>query len=115
MSRRDPLKPLLLRPLPEDAELHLAIAHHVGVWSDALLIAFEEILHHLLTIFLHEVHHAELDAELIGHGSRILDVLLPRAMANDVFLIDPVLHVGPDHVMPLADEQGGGDTAVHAS
>ena len=57
----------------------------------------------------------ELDAELIGYGACVFDVFLPGAMTNDVFLIDPIFHVGPDHVMSLADEQCGSHTTVHAS
>jgi len=47
--------------------------------------------------------------------SGVGDVLHPRAVADDVVLVDPVLHVGADNVVPLLLEQKGGDTAVDAA
>ena len=111
----DGLKAVLLRPVPEDTEFHLAVAHHIGIRRDAGLVAFKEVFHDLFAILRHEIDHSKRDAELLCHGLRIGDVLLPRAVADDVFLVDPVLHVHAGHVMPCADELGRGHAAVHAS
>src|SRR5439155_9222658 len=63
----------------------------------------------------HQIYHAKLDSEVRGRGTRILDVLLPRAMADDVIFVDPILHVGAGDVAALLFEQQSGDGAVDSA
>ncbi len=96
----------------EDAELHFAVAHHIGVRGDAAFIAVEEVFDDALFVLVDEVDDAELDAEGVGGGAGVFDVLLPRAIAEDVFLVDPVFHVGADDLRALFLEEKSGDRAV---
>lgn len=99
----------------EDAEFDLAVAHDVRVGRDAGLVAGEEIVDDAGAVFLHEVDHAEGNAEGFGDGGGVLDVLLPRAVAEDLVLVDPVFHVGAFDGVALLFEEQGGDGGVDAS
>jgi len=99
----------------EHAELHLAVAHHVGIRREAAPIAVEQVIHDQPAVIGHEVDHAKLDAEPVGDGAGVGDVLLPRAVADDLVLVDPVLHVRAHDVVTLLLEQQGGDGAVHSA
>jgi hypothetical protein len=106
---------VLAGPGAEYAELDLAVAHDVGVGREAAGIAVEQVGDDPVAIVLHEIDHAELDAEMVADGAGVIDVLLPGTMADDVVLVDPVFHVRADdgHALPLEDE--GGDRAVDAA
>ena len=108
-------KPLGLRPGAEHAELDLAVAHDVRVWREPAGIAVEQVGDDTLTILGHQVDHAELDPEPVADGARVHDVLLPRALADHVVLVDPVLHVRAHEFVALPLEQQGGDGAVDSA
>ena len=99
----------------KDAEFDFAVAHDIGIWGDAILISGEEVFDDAGAVVAHEVDDAELNAEAVGDGAGVLDVLLPRAVAEDVFLIDPVLHVSAHDLMALLQQEGGGGAAVNAA
>ena len=103
------------RKFEEHPELHLPVAHRVGIGGDPLRVAAQQVSDDPLAVFAHEVDHPEPDADLVGDPPGVLDVLLPRAMAGDVLLVDPVLHVGAGDLVPLLLEQGRGHAAVHAA
>src|ERR1019366_7686854 len=99
----------------QHAELHTAVAHHVGIGGETALVAVEEIIHHEVAVVLHEIYHAKFDAELVGHGAGILNVLHPRAMADDIVLVDPVFHVRAHNVVPLPFQQERGNRPVDSA
>lgn len=106
---------VIARPRAEHAELDLAVAHHVGIRREAAGVAVEEVVDDFCAIIAHQIYDVKLEADLLGDSARIDDVLLPRAVADDVFLVDPVLHVSADDVVALLLEQQGGDGAVDAT
>ena len=75
----------------------------------------EEVVEHALAILLGEAHAMQRDAELDGHGARILEIL--RAGAVGIVVL-PVAHVEPVHIEAGAFQQQRGnrgvDTAGHA-
>ena len=111
----DAFEAVVARPVPQHAEFHLAIAHHIRIGRDAGLVAFEEVFHDLLAVFGHEIDDAKRDAELLGDSAGILDVLLPRAMADDVLLVDPILHVHAMHLVSGTNEDRSCHAAVHSA
>lgn len=115
MAGGDGGEPVIARIGAEHAKFDFAVAHDVGVRREALRVTVEEIRDHALAILLHEIHDAELDAETVANGAGIVDVLLPRTVADDFVLVDPILHVGSDDGHALALEDEGGDGAVDAA
>ncbi len=99
----------------EYAEFHFAVAHHIGIGREAVLITVEQVIHDESAVIVHEIHDAEFDAELVGDGAGVVDVLHPRTIAEDIVLVDPVLHVRADDLEALLLEEKGGDTAVDAA
>jgi len=77
----------------EDAELHLAVAHDVGVWRDAFLVALDEVVDNLFAVFVDEVDDLVVDPEMGGYLAGILDVLLCRAVGQRHFLVHPGAYV----------------------
>ena len=106
---------VIFGPGAEYAELDLAITHHIWVGREAVLITVEQVGDNAFAVVLHEVDDAKFNSESVAHGAGVLDVLLPRAVADDVVLVDPVLHVGADEVVPLLFEQERGDGAVNSA
>ena len=97
----DGLKPIFQGVVEKDAEFNFAVAHDIGIGGDAILISGEEVINNAGSVVAHEVDDAELDAEAVGDGAGVFDVLLPWAIAEDVFLIDPVFHVGAHDLVAL--------------
>ena len=79
------------------------------------MIGGQKVVDHPATVFAHEVHHAERDSDRVGSGPRINDVLLPWAIAEDLALVDPVLHIGTLDRQALPLEKQGGNRAVDAT
>ena len=86
-----------------------------SVVHPAFLVTHENAAVELDHALAHQVHDAELDPELLAHGAGVRDILFPGAMTRDVFLVDPVLHVGALDGVALACEQQGGGGAVNAA
>jgi hypothetical protein len=57
----------------------------------------------------------ELDPELLGDAPGVFDIFHPRAVPDDVVLVDPVFHVRAHDVAPLLLEQERGDGAVDSA
>lgn len=64
---------------------------------------------------MHEVDDAEGDAERVGYGGGVFDVLLPGAVAEDLVFVYPVFHVGAFDGVALFFEEQGGYGGVDAS
>ena len=102
-------------PRAQDAKFDLAVAHHVGIGREAVGVAFQQVVHDAFAVIAHEVDDVELDAEVVGDAAGIVDILLPRAVTDDVVLVDPVFHVGAHEIVALLFEEQGGDGAVDAA
>ena len=72
-------------------------------------------MHDALAVITHEVDDVELDAEVVGDAAGIVDILLPRAVADHVVFVDPVFHVGAHEFVALLFEEQGCDGAVDAA
>ena len=115
MTRREILESLGHRELAEDPELHLAVAHHVRIRGDALAVAREQVIDDPVAILLGEAENAELHSEEVTDGARVADVLLPRTVARQSFLVRPVFHVGANDLVPLLKQERRRHTGVHAT
>ena len=111
----DRRKAVLLRPGQEQAELDLPVAEDVRIRGEAAGIAVEQALDDQLPVFPHQVDHLELDPDLLGDPPGVGDVLLPGAAADDVVLVDPVLHVRPRDVASLLLQEQRRDGAVDSA
>ena len=115
VSGSDGVETVVAAPLGEDAELDVPVAHHIGIRREAALVAVEEVGDDAVAILFHKIDDPERHAEVLGHSPGIDDVLLPWAIADDIILIDPVLHVGRLDVFVGLLKQQGGDGAVDAA
>ena len=98
------------------AELHSAVAHHVGVWRESAAVSVYEVFDNLLVVLLDEIDNFEIDPELFRHGLAVEDVLMPRAVSENVdsLFVDPRFHIGGGHVFALLFEEGERDGTVNA-
>ncbi len=99
----------------EDAKLNAAIAHHIRIGGEPVLVAVEKIIHDQPTVVVHEIDDAKFNAELIRDRAGIGDILHPRAMADHVIFIDPIFHIRADHREALLLQEESGDAAVDAA
>ena len=83
-------------PRAENAEFHFPVAHDVGIRGKPAGVTVEQVGYNALLIVAHQIHDAELNAKRVADGPRVVDVLHPGAMSDDIVLVDPVFHVGPD-------------------
>jgi len=103
-----------VRVVTQNPELHLAVTHNVGVRRNAAPVAVDQVFDDAVVIVADKVADGEGDAELFANGARIDDVLLPRAMRLDFFLVNPVLHVSARNVVARFFKEQGGNGAINA-
>ena len=113
VTGRDALKTLFQCVVQQHAELDFAVAEHIRVRRSADAVAFQQVVDDAGAVLFDEIHHAQLNAQHAADGARVLDILLPGALARDAFLIDPVFHVSAHHLVSLLHEQSRGHCAVH--
>ena len=99
----------------KNSEFDLAIAHDIRVWCNPGFVAIEQVIDDPLAVVFHQVHHAERDVEGIGYCLGVLDILLPGTVAEDIVLVDPILHVSAFNGIALLFEQESGDAAINAA
>src|SRR5690606_8283514 len=75
----------------------------------------EQVGDDTVAILIHEVDDAKRNAEVIGDGAGVDDVLLPRAIADDLVPVDRVLHVGGLGVVADLLQAPRGHGAVRAA
>src|SRR5581483_2263620 len=101
----------------ERSELDLGVAKDIGVRRPPGGVFAQELRKHALLVLGGKVHRLELDANHVGRGRGIDQVLARRAVFVGVVVL-PVLHEEADHVIALALEQQRGyrriDAARHA-
>src|SRR5438876_968116 len=96
-----------------DAELDLAIAEHVRIWSPACTLLVEEILEDARLVFGREAHPVQGNIELLRDGPGVLEVLCGCTVA--VVVLFPVAHEEPLHRPTLFLEQQGGHGGIHSA
>ncbi len=101
--------------LLENAELHLAVAHDVGVRGDPVLIALDEVVDDLFAVFVDQIDDLVVDPQVCGDRARILDVLLGGAVGQRHFLVHPGADVGAGHVVAPLFQAKSRHGAVHAA
>src|SRR5574340_499423 len=74
----------------------------------------QEVAEHALLVFHGETHRLDRDADGIGDGHRVQQVLARRAVFVAVVVL-PVLHEQADDIIALLLEQQRGDRGVHAA
>ncbi len=111
------VKALAQRVVEEDAKLHLAIAHDVGIGRGPATIAGHQVVHHALAVIADEVDDLEVDAEVPGDGFGVGDVLLPGTVGKNVaaFLVHPGAHVSAGDVVSGVFEAQCGHGAIDAA
>ena len=117
MSRGDGVVAVGQRSAQEDPELHLAVADDVRVGGQPVPVAIDEVLDDGLAVVLDEVEDAEGQAQVLGHGLRVADVILPGAFAGkrEALLVHPGSEIGGMDLVPLLLEQERRHGAVDAA
>jgi len=102
------------RPLERDTELDLAVAEHVGIGRAAGRVLTQEVPEHALAVFSGEARAVQGNAELRGHGTRILEIA-PGGAVGIVVVLFPVAHEEPLDVPAGLLEEQRGDRGVDPS
>ena len=95
------------------AELDLAVAQHIGIRRATGTILGKEISEHTVAVLRGEVHRVQLDAELRGDPSRILEIFRRRAVA--LLVVVPVVHEQRLHVVAGPPQQQCRDGGIDAT
>ena len=109
------------RVVEKRLELDLGVAQHVGVGGTAGLVLAQELGEHPVAVVGGKVDMLDLDPEHVGHGRRVDEIFVRRAVARlprrrvQLVVALPVLHENGHHLMPLLLEQPGGDGRIHAA
>ena len=91
----DLLSPQAHRVVEERLELDLGVAQHIGVRRAAGSVLTQEFGEHAVLVFGGEIHRLELDADDIGRGRGVDQVLAGRAVLVGIVVL-PVLHEEAD-------------------
>ena len=78
MPGRDPFRAEGQRVVEKGVELDLAVAEHIRVRRAPAFVFGQEVGEHPLAVFADEVHRLDLDANHIGHGCRVDQILARR-------------------------------------
>ncbi len=109
--------PQLDRVIEERLELDLRIAQHVRIRRTAGCVLAQELGKHAVPVLGGEVDGFKLDADHVGRGGRVDQVLSRRAVLVVVIVL-PVLHEQADDLVALLFQQPrrdrGVDPARHA-
>ncbi|OIQ82064.1 hypothetical protein GALL_361650 [mine drainage metagenome] len=97
--------------IEKGAELDLGIAQDVGVGRAAGTVFLQEVGKYLVLVFLAEIDGLDLDADAVGDGNGIHQVLPCRAERFRVVVL-PVLHEQADHFIALLLQQQRGDGRI---
>ena len=100
MTGGDLLRAQPHRVVEEGLELDLGVAQHVGVGRAAGLVFAQELGEDAVLVLGREVDMLDLDADHVGHGGGVHEVLVGRAVFA-VVVVFPVLHEDADHVVAL--------------
>jgi len=95
----------------ESAELDFGVAQHIRVRRTTGLVFGKEGGEHALAVFLGEVDHFDVDADLVGDTHHV-DQILARRAVFVVIVVFPVLHEKADHVPALLLQKQGGDRRI---
>ena len=110
------IRPQFLCRFPKCRELDFPVAQHIRVGSPSGRIFRKHIVHHLLAVFLAQIHKIERYSNLAGHHLRHKAVLFPFALSvQGGGGIVPVLHKQSEHIISLPLEQQGSHTGVNPS
>ena len=104
----DAIGPEFQRVIEERAKLDFGIAQNVGIRRAAGAILRQEIIENTFLVLGREVDGFDVDADPLGNGDGIDQVLAGGAMLVGVVVL-PVLHEQPEDVVPLALQQERGD------
>ena len=111
----DGVKAVVFRPSSKHAEFNFPVAHDIRVWGEPAGVAIQKIVDDFGAVIAHEIDDAKLDPEVVGHGAGVVDVPLPRAVADNVILVDPIFHVSAHEGVTLGFEQESSDGAIDAA
>ena len=92
----------------EGVELDLAVAQHVRIRRAAAFVFPQEVGEHPRAIFGGEIDGLDVDADDVGHG-RGIDEVLPRRTVSIGVVVFPVLHEHADDLVSLTLEQPSGN------
>ena len=98
----------------EGAELDLCVAENVGIGRAASAVFAQKVGEDALAVFLREVDGLDVDADHVGDGARVDEVLTGGAVFA-VIVVLPVLHEEADDVVALLLEEPGADRGVDAA
>ena len=118
MPGHDAVEAQHARPFIELAELQIPVAVDARVGRPAGFIAAHKLLNHLLPKLRLKVENIKRDAELIGDGARVLDVVQRAAglrAGKSCVLVGVQLHHAAGAGIPGIDHQLSGNAAVHAA
>ena len=94
------------------AELHLAVAQHIGVGREASRMVGDELGEHAIAVFGSEVHAMQRDTQFVCNALRVLQVGGGRAVA---VVVVPVRHVEAFHTVACFEQTPSGNGGIDAS
>ncbi len=111
VPRREALGAQPARVIEANAELHFAVAEHVGIRRTASREFGQEILEHARAIFRSETHAVQGYSKFLRDRPGVLEVGCGGAIA--VVVLGPVGHEQRLDLPAGVDEQRGGDGGIH--
>src|SRR5690606_7900101 len=98
----------------ERLELDFAVAEDIRVGRTSGLVLGEEVLEDVVPVFGGEIGGVQLDADPVADGLRVGEIFLGGAVLGTVVFL-PVLHEQAFYLIPLFEQQKGGNGGVYAA
>ena len=95
-------------------ELDLGIAQHVRIRRAPGGVLAQEFAEHAILVLNGEIHHLQVDADDIGNGGNV-NQILARGAVFVIIIVLPVLHEQAGDLMAGTLEQQRGHSRIHAT
>ena len=104
---------VLATPFFEGTEFDELVAHHVGIGRQPLLHRLDSVAHHVVPVFLVQVHLLKAAAVFFGDVGSDLDVLFGRTVNVSLLILHADADIEDVGIVPLLLQKVYHDGAVH--
>ena len=77
---RYPVEARVERVVQKGTKLHLAVTHDIWVGRDTALVAVDQVVDHVLSVFVDQIDDFVVNSEMRGHRAGVFYILLRRAI-----------------------------------